>query len=61
MTMLWKTTKRLYDAEHGGRYIAPMKFAGVLVKKDNKWRFQHMHFSDNIDEMPEPRTVVVQG
>jgi hypothetical protein len=34
-----------------------MKFSGVLIKTDNTWRFQHMHFTDNIDEMPEERII----
>jgi hypothetical protein len=53
--MLWKTTNRLYDAEFGSIYNVPMKFTGVLIKKDNKWRILHMHFSDYIDGMPEER------
>lgn len=57
LRMLWKTTNRVYNAEHGGKYICPMKFIGVLIKSDDNWRFQHMHFSDNIDGMPEERTL----
>lgn len=26
-----------------------MKFLGVLVKKEGKWKFNHMHFSDIVD------------
>lgn len=55
LLMLWKTTKRLYDAEFGSIFNVPMKFTGVLIKKDNKWRILHMHFSDYIDGMPEER------
>jgi hypothetical protein len=55
LTMLWKTSKRVYEAQRGYVYIVPMKFSGVLIKKDGRWRFQHMHFSDNIDGMPEER------
>jgi hypothetical protein len=29
-----------------------MKFIGVLVKRDGKWKFNHMHFSDAIDGIP---------
>lgn len=31
----------------------PMRFIGVLVKRVDKWRFIHMHFSDAVDSMPE--------
>lgn len=31
----------------------PMRFVGVLVKREGKWRFIHMHFSDGVDVMPE--------
>lgn len=30
-----------------------MRFVGVLVKRDGKWKFNHMHFSDCIDTVPE--------
>lgn len=29
-----------------------MKFIGVLVKRNGKWKFNHMHFSDSIDGTP---------
>lgn len=57
LKMLWRTTKRLYEAERGDVYIIPMRFAGVMLKKDGKWRFQHLHFSDNVDGMPEERVL----
>jgi hypothetical protein len=57
LKMLWKTTKRMYDAELGEEYIVPMKFTGVLIKVNDEWKFQHMHFSDNIDDMPEERII----
>lgn len=31
----------------------PMRFVGVLLKKEGKWRFIHMHFSDVVESMPE--------
>jgi len=34
------------------RTTLSMKFVGVLVKKDGKWKFNHMHFSDSVDAMP---------
>lgn len=58
LSMLWKTNKRLYDTEFGEIYIVPMKFTAVLIKKNNKWHFLHMHFSDNIDGMPEERLFI---
>jgi hypothetical protein len=57
LKMLWRTTRRLYEAELGEVYIAPMRFVGVMVKNDGKWRFQHLHFSDNVDGMPEERVL----
>jgi hypothetical protein len=30
-----------------------MKFVGVLVKRDGKWKFNHMHFSNSTDTVPE--------
>ncbi|MDF2673438.1 MAG: hypothetical protein K0R09_1703 [Clostridiales bacterium] len=57
LKMLWKTTNRVHYAESNGIFIVPMKFSGVLIKTDNEWKFQHMHFSDNIDEMPEERII----
>jgi len=32
-----------------------MKFLGVLVKKDGKWKFNHMHFSDIVEDMNKER------
>ena len=29
-----------------------MKFVGILVKRDGRWKFNHMHFSDSIDGTP---------
>jgi hypothetical protein len=29
-----------------------MRFVGVLVKRDGKWKFNHMHFSDCVDNTP---------
>jgi hypothetical protein len=57
LKMLWRTTRRLYEAELGEVYIAPMRFVGVMIKNDGKWRFQHLHFSDNVDGMPEERVL----
>jgi hypothetical protein len=57
LRMLWKTTNRVHYSEYPGNFIVPMKFSGVLIKTDNTWRFQHMHFTDNIDEMPEERII----
>jgi hypothetical protein len=55
LKMLWRTTRRLYEGELGDVYIAPMRFVGVMIKDNGKWRFQHLHFSDNVDGMPEER------
>ena len=33
----------------------PMKFIGVLVKKEGRWKFSHMHFSDIIEDGQQVR------
>lgn len=38
--------------------IEPMKFVGVLVKREGKWKFKHMHFSDVVDNRPKERIFV---
>ncbi len=55
--MLWKINYRLYDAERGKVYLVPMKFTAILVKEKENWKFQHIHFSDIVDEMPKERII----
>lgn len=35
-----------------GKSTLSMRFVGVLVKRDGKWKFNHMHFSDCVDSTP---------
>ena len=37
------------------KQMLPMKFIGVLVKKEGRWKFSHMHFSDIIEDGQEVR------
>jgi hypothetical protein len=55
LDILWRSTRRTYEAEKGDIFIIPMKVFGVLNKVDEKWKIQHLHFSENIDDMPEER------
>ena len=55
MEALWDTIKYLYESERGEIFIVPMKFSGVMVKKDGKWLIQHLQYTDCIDGMPEVR------
>ncbi|WP_346928833.1 hypothetical protein [Clostridium sp.] len=57
LKMLWKINYRLYDAERGKVYLVPMKFTAILVKEKENWKFQHIHFSDIVDEMPKERII----
>lgn len=52
---LWRSSRRLYEAEKGDIFIIPMKVSGILIKINEEWKIEHMHFSENIDDMPEER------
>lgn len=43
------------EIEKGETFIVPMRFSGVLVKKDGKWVVQHLQYSDYNEGMPEVR------
>lgn len=45
----------MYEMEKGESFIVPMRFSGVLVKKDGKWLVQHLQYSDYNEGMPEVR------
>lgn len=45
----------MYEMEKGETFIVPMRFSGVLVRKDGKWLVQHLQYSDYNDGMPEVR------
>ncbi len=45
----------MYEIEKGETFIVPMRFSGVLVKKDGKWLVQHLQYSDYNEGMPEVR------
>lgn len=47
----------LYQSERGETFITPMRFSGVLVKKDGRWLLQHVQYSDYADGMPGVRIV----
>jgi ketosteroid isomerase-like protein len=55
MNILCDSLELLYENERGERYITPMRFSGVLVKKDEKWLIQHAQYSDHIDGIPGVR------
>ena len=55
MEVLCDTVDYLYESERGDIFITPMRFSGVLVKKDGKWLIQHLQYSDYIDGMPDVR------
>lgn len=45
----------MYEMEKGETFIVPMRFSGVLVKKDGRWLVQHLQYSDYNEGMPEVR------
>ncbi|WP_291574300.1 nuclear transport factor 2 family protein [Clostridium sp. UBA4548] len=45
----------MYEMEKGEAFIVPMRFSGVLVRKDGKWLIQHLQYSDYNEGMPEVR------
>lgn len=45
----------MYEMEKGETFIVPMRFSGVLVKKDGEWLVQHLQYSDYNEGMPEVR------
>lgn len=45
----------MYEMEKGEAFIVPMRFSGVLVRKDSKWLVQHLQYSDYNEGMPEVR------
>lgn len=53
--ILCDTLDLLYENERGEIFITPMRFSGVLVKKDERWLIQHAQYSDYADKMPEVR------
>lgn len=55
MQVLWDTLDFLYENEKGETYITPMRFSGVLVKKDGRWLIKHVQYSDYTDGMPGVR------
>ena len=55
MEVLWDTIESLYESERGEIFITPMRFSGVMVKKEGKWLIQHLQYSDYGNEMPEVR------
>lgn len=57
MKVLCDSLDLLYENERGDIFITPMRFSGVLVKKDEKWLIQHVQYSEYIDGMPGVRIV----
>lgn len=55
LTALNDTIGYIYEMEKGETIIVPMRFAGVLIRKDGKWLVQHLQYSDYNEEMPEVR------
>ncbi|EQB87869.1 ketosteroid isomerase-like protein [Clostridium punense] len=45
----------MYEMQKGETFIVPMRFSGVLVRKDGKWLVQHLQYSDYNEGMPEVR------
>ncbi|MEG0613603.1 MAG: hypothetical protein RR486_13885 [Clostridium sp.] len=57
---LWNINARLCGVENSDEdEIVPLKFVGLLIKKDGKWKFNHMHFSVPVDGMPKDRIAAV--
>jgi len=52
---LWNTLDTLYENEKGETFITPMRFSGVLVRKEGRWLIQHAQYSDYTDGMPGVR------
>lgn len=55
LTALYDTIDYIYQIEKGETIIIPMRFSGVLVRKDGKWLIQHLQYSDYNEGMPEVR------
>ncbi|MDF2593178.1 MAG: hypothetical protein K0S75_2644 [Clostridia bacterium] len=55
MKVLHDTLDFLYENEKGETFITPMRFSGVLVKKEGKWLIQHAQYSDYTDGKPGVR------
>lgn len=55
LTALYDTVEYIYQMEKGETIIVPMRFSGVLVRKDGKWLIQHLQYSDYNEGMPEVR------
>jgi len=55
LTALNDTIGYIYEMEKGETIIIPMRFAGVLVRKDGKWLVQHLQYSDYNEGIPEVR------
>lgn len=58
MKVLHDTIDFLYENEKGETFITPMRFSGVLVKKEGRWFIQHAQYSDYTDGMPGVRIVL---
>lgn len=58
MAALYNILDLLYENEKGEVYITPMRFSGVLVKKDGRWLIYHLQYSDYADGMPGVRITV---
>ena len=56
LTALYDTIGYIYEIEKGETIIVPMRFSGVLVRKDGKWLVQHLQYSDYNEGMPEVRS-----
>jgi hypothetical protein len=57
MDILCDTIDLLSESEKGEIYITPMRFSGVLVKKEEKWLIAHLQYSDYSNGMPSVRIV----
>jgi ketosteroid isomerase-like protein len=55
MKVLHDTLDFLYENEKGETFITPMRFSGVLVKKEGRWLIQHVQYSDYADGKPGVR------
>lgn len=55
LTALNDTIGYIYEMEKGETYIVPMRFAGVLIRKDGKWLIQQLQYSDYNEGIPEVR------
>lgn len=59
LEILRGASNTLFEIERGEKYVWPIRFTAVLVKRDERWLFHQMQFSFATTRFPDER--VVQG